>query len=78
MWTHVENSNEAAIGCGIISACVDMAHSSFIREVRCDPTQTGDETEFIVVGGNEEIGFVYLRCRVDEVVPSDETTQENA
>lgn len=71
-WVRVENSAEAAIGGGIIATCVEYARSSFIREVRCDPAQTGDEVEFIVVGGNAEVGFVYLRCRVDEVRPSDE------
>lgn len=70
-WTHVENSSEAAIGCGILSTIIELSGSSFVRGVACDPSQTGDEAEFIVVGGNSEVGFVYLRCRVDEVVPKE-------
>lgn len=70
-WERVENSAEAAIGGGILSEIVRGAGSSFVRDVRCDPRQTGDEVQFIVIGGNAVVGPVYLRVRVDEVTPRD-------
>jgi hypothetical protein len=62
----VEGSGEAALGGGILAAALQQSMSGFIKRVRCDPNQTGDEVEFFVLMRGHPRD-VTLRCVVTEV-----------
>lgn len=64
----VGDDSEAAIGGGILSAILEMSHSQRIKEVVCDPTQTGDACEMFVRMRGAPTD-VWLRLAVTEVEP---------
>lgn len=66
MWQKVNGSGEAAIGGGILSEILRLSDSSFVKDIMCDPDQTGDEVKFIAhMRGKPK--DVYLLCVVTEI-----------
>lgn len=64
----VEDSIEAAIGAGILSAILEQSYSSRILKVECDPSQVGAEAEIFVHMRGKPTDVI-LRLHVTEVVP---------
>jgi predicted RNA methylase len=62
-WVRVEDSQEAALGAGILAATLEIGRSPWVVSVEADPDQVGAEAEVFV----HMVGDVTLRLHVTEV-----------